>query len=276
MRRCPLCNSDTDVGRLWGTDVLCCNGCHLGYVDQPPSSGAQKEAYSAEYFVGSRGYADYQEEKPALQRNFTRRIRDLRQYSSGGDLFEIGCAYGFFLELAGQHWSASGIDVSAAAASYARERLHLNVSQAGVEDHPMAPQSHDVIVMWDAIEHLRDPFFAVEKIAGALRPGGILALTTGDLDAVLPRIQRTRWRLFHPLHLYYFSLSSMTRLLNQHGLQVAHSSHEGNDRSVRQMAQVFGDRVAQKVERLPFANLCVRVNLLDIMFVIARKPQQGT
>jgi hypothetical protein len=103
-----------------------------------------------------------------------------------------------------------------------------------------------------------------------------LALTTGDLDAVLPRIQRTRWRLFHPLHLYYFSLSSMTRLLNQHGLQVAHSSHEGNDRSVRQMAQVFGDRVAQKVERLPFANLCVRVNLLDIMFVIARKPQQGT
>jgi 2-polyprenyl-3-methyl-5-hydroxy-6-metoxy-1,4-benzoquinol methylase len=250
---------------------LRCHACGLGYVDQPPTTAAQEQAYSEEYFVGSRGYADYEKEKAALQSNFKRRIRDLRQFSAGGSLFEVGCAYGFFLELAGQHWLASGIDVSAAAASHARNRLNLNVSQAGVENHQVAPASHDVIVMWDAIEHLRDPFLAVEKIATALRPGGILALTTGDLDAVLPRIQRTRWRLFHPLHLYYFSLRSMTRLLNKHGLKVVRSSHEGNDRSVRQMAQVFGNRVARKIERLPFADRCFRVNLHDIMFVIAQK-----
>ena len=272
MRSCPLCSSQANIDQLWGTDVLRCRSCHLGFVDQPPDSRAQEEAYSADYYVGSRGYADYEQEKIALQSNFKRRIQDLQRYSTGGDLFEIGCAYGFFLELAGQHWSVSGIDVSAAAADYARNRLHLKVSQSGVEDYPMSPASYDVIAMWDAVEHLRDPFMAVEKMAKALRPGGILTLTTGDLDAPLPRIQRTRWRLFHPLHLYYFSLASMTQLLRKCGLKVLHTSHEGNDRSIRQMAQVFGDRVARKVERLPFANRCIRVNLYDIMFVIAQKP----
>lgn len=272
MRSCPLCSSEANIDRLWGTEVLHCRSCRLGFVDQPPDSTAQKEAYSADYYVGSRGYADYEQEKAALQSNFKRRIQDLRRHSSGGNLFEIGCAYGFFLELAAHHWSVSGIDVSAAAADYAHARLGLNVSQSGVEDYAMAPSSYDVVAMWDAVEHLRDPFMAVEKIASSLRPGGILALTTGDLDAFLPRIQRTKWRLFHPLHLYYFSLASMTRLLNKCGLKVLHSSHEGNDRSIRQMAQVFGDRVARKVERLPFANRCIRVNLYDIMFVIAQKP----
>jgi SAM-dependent methyltransferase len=255
--------------------VHLCRACHLGFVEQLPNAAAQEEAYSADYYVGSRGYADYEQERLALQANFKRRIEDLRRYSSGGDLFEIGCAYGFFLELAARHWSTSGIDVSAAAADYARNRLHLDVVQSGVEDYPMKPESKDVIVLWDAIEHLRDPFLAVEKIAKALRPGGILALTTGNVDALVPRIQRTRWRLFHPLHLYYFSLQSMKKLLGQAGLEPIHSSHEGNDRSVRQMAQALGTRFGRIVERLPFANRTIRVNLFDIMFVVARKPGGG-
>jgi len=276
LRSCPLCSSTADVGRLWATEVLHCRACHLGFVQEPPDAAAQAEAYAADYYVGSRGYADYEQEKLALQANFRRRIRDLRRYQPGGDLFEIGCAYGFFLELAAAYWSTSGIDVSAAAVDYARNRLQLNVSQSGVEDYPMTPASKDVIVLWDAVEHLRDPFSAVEKIAQALRPGGILALTTGDLDALVPRLQRTRWRLFHPLHLYYFSLRSMTKLLGRCGLELVASSHEGNDRSVRQMAQALSARVARTIERLPaLANRTIRVNLFDIMLVIARKPEDA-
>lgn len=271
MRSCPLCKSEANVTPLWGTEVLRCGSCRLGFVSNPPDAATQEENYSADYYVGDRGYADYEKEKVALQSNFKRRVDDLRRHSVGGQLLEIGCAYGFFLELAKQYWTVTGIDVSQAAVSYARDHLHLQAFRSGVEDFPLTSSAYDVVAMWDAIEHFRDPFLAVEKIAHALKPGGLLALTTGNLDAWLARLQRTRWRLFHPLHLYYFTPASIRQLLAKYDLEVLHLSHEGNDRSLRQMAQALGEGFARRVERMPFANVCFRINLFDIMFVLARK-----
>ena len=41
--------------------------------------------------------------------------------------------------------------------------------------------SQDLVVMWDVIEHVKEPASLMKQIARVLRPDGYLAMTTGDI-----------------------------------------------------------------------------------------------
>jgi 2-polyprenyl-3-methyl-5-hydroxy-6-metoxy-1,4-benzoquinol methylase len=281
MRACPICGTSTNLTALWNIpNILRCPTCGLAYIDRLPTLKELEAIYSAEYFQGRTAYADYEASKAGIQRHFEHRIAVLRQFKPSGELFEAGCAYGFFLELAQRYWSVRGVDISEPAVQYARDALKLPVEQGDFESNPPASNAYDIVVMWDTIEHLYDPVLAIRKSVEALLPGGIIGLTTADLDALLPRVQKSGWRMIIPAHLYYFSRQSITRLLNDHGLEVMHFSHVGYYRSLRQMAQILtwnqtqsGWRYAlqQRIQNLPGMALQIPLNLYDVMFVVARK-----
>lgn len=287
MRPCPICGTRDSLGTLWSAKIdmwdsviVQCPTCSLGYVDKLPTLEQLEAFYSEEFFKGLSSYADYVGDKESLQRNFRHRIATLRQFSAGGKLYEAGCAHGFFLEIAQQYWEVSGSDISASAIAYARDTLGLNVFVGDLETHPPQRNTYDVIAMWDTIEHLYDPVKAVETCAAALKTGGILALTTGDIQTFLPRLQKRRWRLIHPGHLYYFSRQSITYLCEHYGLDIVHFSHPGNSRSLRQfvLALTYGHtkrnwrhRLAEAIQKLPLPEVHIPLNTFDIMFVVARK-----
>ncbi len=282
LRPCPVCGNRTALDYLWRTPLVRCPKCSFAYVNQLPTLQELEAFYSsADYFHGKLDYSNYVADKRSTQLHFRHRIAALRQFRSGGELFEAGCAYGFFLELARQYWNVHGIDLSAPAAAYAAAELKLPVQHGDIEHYPLAPNSLDVITMWDTIEHLTDPVGVIAKSAGAVRPGGILALTTGDIDAVLPRFLKKRWRLIIPSHLHYFSRKSMVRLLTDQGFEVVHFSYVSYFRSLRQMAKVitwnkpgvhWRHALLHTIQKMPGMQLPVPLNLYDIMFVIARKP----
>lgn len=278
---CPLCSNTHKLETLWGTDKTRCPQCNLVYIRTMPSLAQLEAMYSAEFFKGSSAYANYIDEKESLQRNFQHRIHTLLQYKRTGSLFEAGCAYGFFLELARQHWQVAGMDIAEEAIDYARNTLGLDVRVGDFESYPLSPESYDIIAMWDTIEHLYDPFSAVKIAANALRPAGIIAFTTGDIGALIARIQGKRWRLVHPTHLYYFSKPAVTQLLEQNGLQIIHYSHVGNFRTLTQIAMLltygrtnhsWRHRLFDQISKIHLLNqIKLSINLFDIMFVIAQK-----
>ena len=282
MRACPVCGNTNNQTDLWDmAHIARCSVCGLGYVKQLPTLDELAAIYAADYWNGRKAYTDYVADKIGTQLHFKHRIASLRQFSTGGSLFEAGCAYGFFLELAQAYWTVKGIDFSEAAIAYARDKLHLAVEQGDFESHPPEPNTYNVITLWDTIEHLYDPALAISKSVDGLQSGGYLALTTADLDALLPRIQKTAWRMIIPAHLHYFSRQSMTYLLEAQGLKVVHFSHVSYYRSVRQMAQIitwnqpnsqWRRRLQSQIERLPLMSSYIPLNLYDIMFVVAQKP----
>jgi SAM-dependent methyltransferase len=79
------------------------------------------------------------------------------------------------LEYGGRH-------VAYAAAKFAAQRHPLKVSflRADGEQLPIAPDSVDVVVLSEVIEHLMQPELAVWEISRVLKPGGILVLTTNN------------------------------------------------------------------------------------------------
>jgi SAM-dependent methyltransferase len=283
---CPICHNAIGLTYLWNTQIVRCPRCRLAYVDRLPTVDELRRIYDEQYFNGAT-YTDYQADKAGTQLNFRQRLNTLLRYAERRDaLFEIGSAYGFFLELAREHWQrVEGVEFTPDGAAHARDVLGLNVRQGDVESYPPAANSFDAVVMWDTIEHLYDPALAVRASAEALRPGGLLALTTGDIEALLPRLRGPSWRLIIPQHLYYFSVKSLTWLFETHGLDVVHVSHVGYYRSLNEMTKVltwrhegsaWRQQTRRLLQRLPLMNAQIPLNLYDILFVIGRKRATGT
>jgi hypothetical protein len=70
-------------------------------------------------------------------------------------LFEVGCAYGFFLNLACERFGAvRGIDISRAPPLYAREVLNVDVPASDLPEQDSIGNPA-VVWLWDTIEHDR-------------------------------------------------------------------------------------------------------------------------
>jgi hypothetical protein len=123
--------------------------------------------------------------------------------------------------------------------------------------------------MLDTIEHLLDPGAMVDKASRTLRTGGLLYLTTGDLDSLYAKVFGRRWRMIAPpLHVYYFTPDTIRRLLAEHGLETVQVTHPPKYHDISSVAKHFsGGRIS-----LPWS-LPVPLNLGDTMAVLARKEQ---
>jgi 2-polyprenyl-3-methyl-5-hydroxy-6-metoxy-1,4-benzoquinol methylase len=273
---CILCGRDA-TGNFLYPGILQCPGCGFVFADARLSADELQNLYQRNYFFGSE-YLNYLEDKPALQRNFAARLRSLRSHSAGGRLFEIGCAYGFFLELAQRYWNVEGCDIAAPACDEA-SRNGFRVTCGDFLGLSLPEKQFDVVTMWDTIEHLARPDLYVQRASALLKQGGVLCATTGDIGSTMAKMRKQRWRLIHPpTHLYYFDRPSITKLMEQSGLEVVHFEHCGYSRSVKQMLYsllVLNHETALR-KRLydvlkPLFNFSVYLNLYDIMFVIARK-----
>jgi SAM-dependent methyltransferase len=262
-----------------GYEFLRCSGCGHVFLDLALGDADLARLYATAFFRGG-AYSDYVRDKAVMQRNFRRFVAVLRGYGNGGRLFEIGAAYGFFLELARRHWRVEGVDIVGEAAAYARTALGLDVAAGDFLELPLVEAAYDVVAMWDTIEHLRHPARYVAKIGRILKPGGIVALTTGDVGSVMARVRGRRWRLYHPpFHIHYFSRQTIADLLSRHGLAVVSIKAVGFDRSLDTMLyRVLADgkpavlRAAYRGMRgLGFTRRALYLNLFDIMLVVARR-----
>jgi 2-polyprenyl-3-methyl-5-hydroxy-6-metoxy-1,4-benzoquinol methylase len=239
------------------------------------------ELYGRRYFHGDE-YTDYTADRPELEKNFARRMVVLRRFldpERHRRLFELGCAYGYFLNaVRGEFGAVEGIDVSGDAVRFAREQLHLPVLHGDVLTTDFGERRYDVVCLWDTIEHLKSPDLYVEALSRHLSPGGLMALTTGDISSLNARIKRARWRLIHPpTHVHYFTRASIARMLGRFGFDVVHIEYCGFSRSLGAIVDgLFRlrwglDGLAAWLQRRSIARRSVYLNLRDIMYVIAIK-----
>jgi 2-polyprenyl-3-methyl-5-hydroxy-6-metoxy-1,4-benzoquinol methylase len=275
---CLVCAGRYRPSRIAG--LLTCEECKFATADLTISEEELRQLYSTRYFVGEE-YRDYVADRLVIERQFRLRLRRLLRFVPDAhkkNLFEIGCAYGFFLSIAKNTFhSAEGIDISNDAIEYARQVLGVNARSSEFLTHEfgMAP---DVVCMWDTIEHLRRPDLYIEKIADSLPRGGLLALTTADLDSWVARARGSKWRQIHPpTHLHYFSRKTLSRLLHRTGLKIKYMRTEEMYRRVDTMAYIIlclknnRSDLYSFLRKTRLLNWDLYLNLGDIVFVVAEK-----
>ena len=224
---CPLCGAgrDRELYRHRGRIVRCL-GCGLVRRDPIPPAVSLLHVYrSADYFrlrtAGPIGYGDYYADAPVYRPYFRRKLRLLSRYAAPpGDLLEVGAAAGYALEAARDlGWRARGLELSPDAVTFARERLGVDAAVGGIDD--LEDESRwDVVAAFQTIEHLPDVRAALRRARRALRPGGVLALTTPDHGSFVRRAMRRFWISYRPEHLLYFDRRRLARLLSEEGFRV--------------------------------------------------------
>ncbi len=83
-------------------------------------------------------------------------------------------------------------------------------------------EGHDLIVLRQLIEHLRDPRAALRQIHAKLAPGGVLVIDTPNRGGWDYRLFRGRyWGGYHlPRHFHLFSLAALAQLLRDAGYAI--------------------------------------------------------
>ena len=281
MKKCIICNYNKFVLKYKNT-LMMCEECKFITANLDVTDSLLKNIYTENYFKGEE-YLDYLKDKIILQRNFKSRLMHILKYVDKKNILsavEVGCAYGFFAEeFTSEIKDAKyiGFDIVPEPIEYGKNVLKQNLKQQDFINYPVLEPYTDVF-LWDVIEHLPNPDQIISKIGKEIKTGGRIYITTGDISALLPKLQKHKWRMIHPpSHLHYFSKKTLTKLLNKHGFEIINISYPPIYRSLK---QIYYSLFLLKKNESPLKNwiynripdkMFIPINTYDIMFVIGKK-----
>jgi SAM-dependent methyltransferase len=258
-------------------DIVRCGSCGHMQLERFPTSAVLDEAY------GEAASEDYIEEEAGQRETARRVLADIEHFVQPGAIVDLGCWTGYLLDEARRRgWEPRGIEPSEFASGFAREQLDLDVRTQSLSDAQLLAHHYNAAVMGDVIEHLPEPAQALEMIAAALRPGGVVCLLVPDAGSRLARLMGRRWWSVLPTHVQYFTRASLRLLLERHGYQVVRITTAPKVFTVRYyLARIggFSPAVARVLvglaTRAGVADRLWGPDFRDRMLVIARVPSAG-
>lgn len=191
-------------------DIVRCNSCGLVYMT-PIDAGPNlyEDVRDEDYLKSWDERAD----------TFRDLLKIVSAHKSGGQLLDIGSYGGIFLEVALKAgYMAQGAEVSKWGVEHARMRTGAPVHQGPCCTLELADR-FDVITMWDVIEHLPDPSHCLANIHQHLKPNGVLALSTHNIESLLARMMGRRYPWLMRFHLHHFSPKTLALLLRKCGFE---------------------------------------------------------
>lgn len=283
---CPLCSSKKAT-RLYPQAykrLVKCSDCQLVYTNPRLKKGYLKHLYSKDYFCNTEsvhfGYENYIGDEKKIVTTFKKRLNEIEKIANKGKLLDVGCATGFFMKAADEMgWSVTGNEISEFAASYAKKNYKFKVFTEDFTKATIPQNSFDLITMWDVIEHFYNPIEAIKKAFKLLRDDGTLVLSTPNVNSYPARLMQARWVGYKlsDEHLTYFSLDTISKLLEKSGFQVVKKTHIGKHVSIPMLADrasiynpLLGSLIKSSTPLLP-SNYFLYVNPFDIMCIYAKK-----
>jgi SAM-dependent methyltransferase len=230
---CPLCSSHlikpvfeardhTVSGKLFS--IWECSSCTARFTQDVPGEQEIGPYYLSDDYIshtetkkGSINMAYHAVRTFTLQQK--KKMICTRTRKSAGNLLDIGCGTGAFLQVMKEAgWEVQGLEPDAGARDIAEKR--------GVPVLPSTAlsslgRSYDAITMWHVLEHVHNLHGYLKSISNLLKQDGLLFVavpnyTSGDADHY-----QEGWAAYDvPRHLYHFSPASVKQLMKLHGLEV--------------------------------------------------------
>lgn len=265
----------TNLGHRQYGQIVKCNHCGLIYVNPRLDDREIMDIYKK--VVDDK----YLQESGFRKMTFEKALKLIRSYKEKGEILDIGCNIGTFLEVArADGWEAFGIEPSRWAASYARENLNLAVLEGTTKEGTKFATKFDVITLWDTIEHMTNPLYELRCTRKLLKDNGLLFLSTMNIDSNFSRMLGKWWPWLMDMHLYYFTPKTIRLLLEKAGLQLKEITSYSHVISLDYLAYKFSaysrwlSEIIKKIlNLLGIGRIPININFGDFMTVIAQKKK---
>lgn len=283
---CPICNSSRNKFYYQKNNCTLyrCLDCRLVFVFPIPDNLC--DIYKQEYFQGAKiskkfGYVNYEKDKEPSKEMFIHYLNKLARMTEGRDIFDIGTATGYFLDLAKQRgWYTTGSEISSYAANIARQKGR-NIFLGDLENFK-AEKKFDVVTMWDVLEHLENPHKYIKIINRLLKKEGLLVINTIDKGSLWAKLWGKHWLLIiPPEHLFYYSKKNLNILLSQNGFEVLEIKKIGKKFTLTYIFQILynskcleiWNKMAKFFNTEFWRKITIPINLRDNIFIIAQKAK---
>ena len=222
---CICCDSIMAVGlRDWH---LVCPTCHYEKATLTPTINDTKHAAALDETARATGLMGVR------QLNFQKLIQQILRYTPpGSKLLDVGCAHGWFLDIASALFKVEGIEPDRTIYEQTLTR-GLPLRCGYFPDALQASDTYDVITFNDVIEHIPDIRLAIQSVRDHLNPDGVLLLNVPNRDGIFYRLSKTFCRLGVPSffdrlwqvglpspHVHYFNRKTLTTLLKRSDFNV--------------------------------------------------------
>lgn len=205
-----------------------CSGCGIQFMNPQ---------YTDDYLA--RYYSTYIRVEPETEE--PNRYRhdynfDLIEKRCGGPgrVLDIGCGRGYLLRMARERgWETVGYDVDPDTVAAVAEEFDLELHSGDFMDLDLEPESFDAVTMHHVLEHMKDPVPALRKSYEALRPDGWLFVALPNIEGLSSSIKfsletmglrRRSVGSYYDAdhHLFYFSPTTLEKLLADQGFRVTY------------------------------------------------------
>ena len=165
---------------------------------------------------GHYGRDDYL--SPVTVKRFHEILDGLEKFRKTNRMIDVGCGIGYFLDAAKERgWEVYGTEFTDEAVRICSDK-GIKMQQGKLDADHYDPNSFDVIISIEVLEHIINPMEEVDNFHSILRSGGAVYLTTPNFNSLSRKILKEKWNVIsYPEHLSYYTPRTITRLFSDHG-----------------------------------------------------------
>jgi SAM-dependent methyltransferase len=226
---CPLCGKSDErplcrLRDIYGDPrrrfrLVRCRRCGLAYLNPQPEPDELQAAYSEAYYdaeVFHRGQG--LETVRAVEAD---RLSRLEGFARRGRILDVGCGCGRFLARAGERgWEPYGVEMDGGCTAHAKAHYGISEIHPTLSSVGLPAGSFQAVTFWDSLEHFPDPLGVLREAVPLLTRGGVLAVTTPNIDSLQARLLGSFWCYRDaPRHLVLFSPGTLRAMMRAAGLR---------------------------------------------------------
>jgi 2-polyprenyl-3-methyl-5-hydroxy-6-metoxy-1,4-benzoquinol methylase len=219
---CLICGSSKlqDLPGFSAAFLCHCADCKFVFSKKIPTRNelvAHYEQYSRDDYLS-----------PLTIKRYHEFLDRLEPYKKTGNLLDVGCGIGYFLEVAKERgWEVYGTEFTDQAVKICREK-GIQMHQGPLDSLNYQEGFFDVLCSFEVIEHINNPLHELNQSVQVMRDGGAYFLTTPNFNSLLRYYLKDKYNVIcYPEHLSYYTKSTIKRLFTTNSFKCRYISTTG-------------------------------------------------
>jgi 2-polyprenyl-3-methyl-5-hydroxy-6-metoxy-1,4-benzoquinol methylase len=202
-----------------------CSKCSFVTINPYPTKKQLTDFYLKEY-----DYSYMNLNNKRVKKINENRLVFLSKYLKKGNLLDIGCGTGLFLNQAKKHFDVEGLEYSKYACDIAKNMFKLKVYNTDIESFD-SDKKYDVVTSFHVLEHIRQPDLYLHDVKKIIKKKGHIYIIVPNINSFSFLFFGKYWEWLNPpKHLSYFNMKTLKLLLRKEGYDIVDiKTQKGDD-----------------------------------------------